>query len=135
MPISTRPEKKEDAGSAGPGKQPTGFQKIEIAKAKAFANEIVTGYKSMSAQQRIVLWGEFSNLIMRELIVGRPEKNENNVDDEKNRMVFFKRMRMENPVAFKKLSEHLVQFVKDFPRTACDVTIEDLQTILKEIQS
>ena len=60
-------------------------------------------------------------------------EKENDVVEE--RMDFWEKLRAENPVAAERLKGQLVEYAKLFPRTMCDVTLKDLQAILKEIQS
>jgi hypothetical protein len=50
-----------------PKPEPEPVPDLEHASARSFANKVIIGFKTMSAQQRIVFWDEFSTLIVREL--------------------------------------------------------------------
>ncbi|MBA7605988.1 hypothetical protein ES703_13124 [subsurface metagenome] len=64
----------------------------------------------------------------------RPEKNEDEIIEEKIWYKFFENLKTDDPANFCIFDGLITQFVEDYPQAANYVTLETLQAILKETQ-
>lgn len=62
------------------------------------------------------------------------KKNEDEVVDEKTWIDFFEKLQVENADDFQSFNQILSAFVQEHAKESACITVEDLQTILKEIR-